>query len=312
MTPTILAGAANEALAHALAGDLDAGMADRTIERFPDGEVHVVLESDVRGRDVHIVQPLCPPVDPHLVEALMLADASHRAGAARITAVLPYYGYARQDRRSAAGEPVGARVVADLLAAVHVDSVLVVDPHTRALEAMASAPLEPISAIPLLAGALRPEVPDNAVVVAPDLGAVKRAERFAALLDRPMAFVRKTRISGDTVRAEGVVGDVAGCVPLLVDDMISTGGTIASAAELLLDAGATAPVTVAATHGLFVGDAAAALGHLPLHRVHVTNSVPQTGGGALPLTITPLGGLLADAIRRLRRGRGLGRLGGYG
>lgn len=312
MRPTILAGTANEGLARALAGDLDAAVAERTIERFPDGEVHVVLESDVRGHDVHIVQPLCPPVDAHLVEALMLADASHRAGAACITAVLPYYGYARQDRRSTAGEPVGARVVADLLVAVHVDSVLVVDPHTRALEAMVSAPLEPISAIPLLAGALRPGLPDNAVVVAPDLGAVKRAERFAALLDRPMAFVRKTRISGDTVRAEGVVGDVAGRVPVIVDDMISTGGTIVSAAEVLRDAGARPPVTVAATHGLFVGDARAALAHLSLHRVHVTDSVQQVDTDAVPLTITPLGGLLADAIRRLRRGRGLGQLGGYG
>lgn len=156
------------------------------------------LDSGVRGHDVHIVQPLCPPVDAHLVETVMLADAAHRAGAARITAVLPYYGYARQDRRSAAGEPVAARVVADLLVAVHVDSVLVVDPHAPALEAMLSIPLEAVSAIPLLAAALRPELPEDAVVVAPDLGAVKRAERFAGLLGRPMAFVRKTRISGDT------------------------------------------------------------------------------------------------------------------
>ncbi|HSJ43878.1 MAG TPA: ribose-phosphate pyrophosphokinase [Euzebyales bacterium] len=309
---SILAGEANRPLAAALAVQLETDLAERTIERFPDGEIHVAVKSGIRGHDVHIVQPLCPPVDAHLVETMMLADASHRAGAAHITAVLPYYGYARQDRRSAPGEPVGARVVADLLAAVHVDSVLVVDPHTRALEAMLSVPLEPISAIPLLAATLRPELPDDAVVVAPDLGAVKRAERFAGLLDLPMAFVRKTRLSGDTVRAEGVVGDVAGRVPVIVDDMITTGGTIVSATQVLLDAGARAPVTVAATHGLLVGDALEALGQLPLQRIHLTDSVPPPDSGALPLVTTSLGELLADAIRRLRRGTGLGQLGGYG
>jgi ribose-phosphate pyrophosphokinase len=280
----------------------------RTLERFPDGEVHAVVDAEVRGRSVHLLQPLSQPVNDHLVELAMLADASHRAGAARITAVVPYYGYARQDRRSAAGEAVGARVVADLLHAVHIDAVLVVDPHTPALEAMVGMPLESVNAIGLLTAILEQDVPPNGVVVAPDLGAVKRAQRYAARLELPMAFVRKTRLSGDTVRAEGIVGDVARRVPILVDDMISTGGTILSAARLLLDAGAVPELYVAATHGLFVNGAADRLADLPLRRLLVTDTVRLPATAPLGVETVSTATLLADAISRLHHGQPLGDL----
>ena len=153
----------------------------------------------------------------------MLVDACRRGGARRITVVIPYFGYARQDRRRATGEPVAARVVADLIGAVRADRVLVVDPHTPGLEALFGIPVEAVSAAPLLASGLTPLLPLDAVVVAPDLGAVKLAERYAALLRRPTVIVRKRRLSGSTVRVEEVVGDVAGRTPVVVDDMITTG-----------------------------------------------------------------------------------------
>src|ERR1019366_188637 len=205
----IVPGTANPLLAAAVARTLRTEPAACELDRFPDGELHPVVDH-LRGDDVYVIQPTGPPVSDHLVELLLLLDACRRGGAGRITAVLPYFGYARQDRRSQAGEAVGARVVADALAASGAQRLVVVDPHTAALEAMCGIPVEMLTAVPALAGALAPQVPGGAVVVAPDLGAVKLAEHYASLLHRPVAVVRKTRMTGATVRAEEIAGDVAG------------------------------------------------------------------------------------------------------
>jgi ribose-phosphate pyrophosphokinase len=296
---SLVAGSAHPAFGEALAESLGAPLAETELERFPDGESRVVVGSAVRGSDVYVIQPTGPPVDEHLVELLMLVDAAHRRGARRITAVIPYFAYARQDRRTKDGEPVGARVVADLLGAAPVDRVLVVDPHTAALEAMFSVPVDSITAVPVLAAALQPVVPANAVVVAPDLGAVKLAERYAAVLDLPVVIVRKTRVSGTSVRAEEVVGDVDGRVPLIVDDMISTGGTISAAVRALLDHGCEPSVHVAATHGVLVERAVERLRELPLQRLLVTDSLPVPVDLAVPYQVASIVDPVADAIRRL-------------
>jgi ribose-phosphate pyrophosphokinase len=278
---------------------LEADVGETIVERFPDGESHPAVRHAIRGDDVYIVQSTGPPVDEHLVELLMLVDACRRAGAGRITLVVPYFGYARQDRRRATGEAVAARVVADLIGAVRADRVLVVDPHTAGLEALFGIPVEAVSVAPLLATKLAPLVPSDAVVVAPDLGAVKLAERYAALLGRPTVIVRKRRLSGSRVRVEELIGDVAGRSAVIVDDMITTGATICAAAQAVRAQGARPSLLVAATHGVLVGPAIQRLRELPVEHLVVTDSLPSAPDLPLPIDVVSIDRLLADAITRL-------------
>lgn len=303
MPPRIVSGTADRALAEAVATALGTQPVPGELERFPDGELRPVV-NHVRGEDVYVVQPTGPPVNEHVIELLLLLDACRRSGAERVTAVLPYFGYARQDRRSRAGEAVGARVVADALASAGAQRLVALDPHTVALESMCGMPVEMLTAVPVLAGALASACADGTVVVAPDLGAVKLAEHFAALLRRPVAVVRKTRVTGTTVRAERLVGDVDGRPTVIVDDMISTGGTIEAAVRVLLAHGAAPEICVAAVHGLLVGGATDRFSALPVRRVLVTDSVAR-GGTTPPVEVRSVAPLLADAIGRLHRNASL-------
>src|SRR5512144_2847787 len=303
MSVRILAGTAHPSLAAAVASALGCALTACEVERFPDGELRPVVVS-VRGEDVYVVQPTGPPVNEHLVELLLVLDACRR-GADRVTAVVPYFGYARQDRRARTGGAVGARVVADALVSAGAQRLVVVDPHTAALEAMCSVPVEMLGAAPVLARALEPTIAEDAVVVAPDLGAVKLAERFAALLGRSVAVVRKTRVSGTSVRAEELVGDVRGCAAVIVDDMISTGGTIEATARVLHALGALDGIVVAATHGLLVGAACDRLVTAGLQRLLITDSLPAVASPSLPLETHSIAALLADAIGRLHRNEDL-------
>jgi ribose-phosphate pyrophosphokinase len=309
MEVLLVSGAANHRLAEAIGAELRISPTQVTIERFPDTECHVEVLGTIRGKSVYILQPTSPPVTDHLFELLLLADACWRAGATDITAVVPYFGYARQDRRASGREPVTARIVADLIRVSHVQRLVVVDVHTPAIEGFFGLPVEHLTATPLLAEALRPMLDGDQVLVAPDLGAVKLAERYASLLKLPMALVHKHRLSGAEVRAGQVVGEVQGRAPIIVDDMITTGGTIEAAVNAVLAAGAKPEVLVAATHGLFVGPAPERLRGLPLRRLLVSDSVviPDgfTGASGIPLQVCSLAPLLADAVRRLHGGRSL-------
>jgi len=295
---TILSGTANSALAAAVAAVLGTTPRQRDITRFPDGELGISIHESLRGDDVYLIQPASPPVNEHLTELLLLADACRRDGAARITAVMPYVGYARQDRRSGRSA-LGGRLLADLLAAAGVDAVIAVDAHTPAIEGFFAAPLDHLSAVPLLAEHVRPELPRDSVIVAPDLGAAKIAERYSRILDVPVAFVHKKRITATKVAVHQVTGDVAGRAPLIVDDMISTGATIEAAANAVLQAGARPAITVAATHALLVGQAVEWLRGLGLQRLVVTDSVALPAGLPLPLEVVRLDQLLAEAVARL-------------
>jgi ribose-phosphate pyrophosphokinase len=275
------------------------------IERFPDGELHIEVRESVRGHDVFLLQPTSPPFEAHFFELVLLADACRRAGAGRLTAVIPYFGYARQDRRARGREPVGARVVADLLAAAGFARVVAVDLHSAALEGMFPVPLEHVSAVPALADGLR-GAPATGVVVAPDLGAVHLADRFARRLGLPVAVVHKIRLSGTEVAVRAVTGEVRGRTPIIVDDMISTGGTIVAAHSALGEAGClTKEITVATTHGLLVANAAERLAGLGLGRLMVTDSVLQPERPVPPTQVVGLAPLLSDAIRRLHEGHSL-------
>jgi ribose-phosphate pyrophosphokinase len=233
MSLVLFSGSANLPLSEAIATKLRIPLGRRELARFPDGEIHIELHASVRGQDVYLIQPTGPPVAEHLLELLLLADASRRAGAERLTAVIPYFGYARQDRRAHGREPVGARLVGDLLLANSVDRMVGVDMHTSALEGFFSIPLEHLSAASLLAEAARPHIIANTVVVAPDLGATRLAEHYATILGVPVAIVHKTRLSGHEVSVRTITGEVRDRAPLLVDDMIGTGGTIAAAVDAL-------------------------------------------------------------------------------
>ena len=297
----LLSGSGNPALARTVAEHLGTSLAACVLERFPDGELHVEIRENVRGRSVNVVQPTSPPVEEHLFEMLFLADACRRAGASRLTAVIPYFGYARQDRRTTGREPIGGRVAADVIAAGGFDRVVVVDLHNRAGEGFFSVPVEHLSAVPMLGDAVRSVGLDRTVLVAPDLGAVKLADRYSRILKLPVATIHKTRLTGRDVQVHQLVGDVRDRAPIIVDDLLSTGGTVAAAVRALLAAGCTPDVTVVVTHGLFAGPAGEVLRKLPIARVITTDSIPQRADLGLPLQVVSLAPLLADVIGRLDR-----------
>jgi ribose-phosphate pyrophosphokinase len=216
-----------------------------------------------------------------------------------VTGVIPYFGYARQDRRASGREPVGARLIADVLNSGGLHRVVAVDLHTASLEGFFPITLEHLTAVPLLAVAVRPHVSHNSIVISPDLGAVKLAERYARLLDLPMAVVHKSRLSGEEVEARGIVGEVSGRSPVVVDDMISTGGTVEAAVKALLAAGAVPEVTVVASHALLVGPAAQRLKALPINSLVTTDSLAVLADFPVPLQVVSLGPLLAEAVQRL-------------
>jgi ribose-phosphate pyrophosphokinase len=306
MSLKILAGSANLALAQKIATKLGGQLAQRVLERFPDGELHIELQESVRGHDVYLIQPTCPPVDEHLFELLLMADACRRAGAVHLTAVIPYFGYARQDRRAHGREPLSVRLIADLLATSGIQRVVAVDLHSQGVESAFAIPVEHVSAVPILAEAVRSSVPRNAVIVSPDLGAVKMAERYAKLLDLPVAIIHKTRISGAEVNVQRIVGDVRDKHVLVVDDMISTGGTLEKAIKALLEAGClSSGIKVAASHGLLVGSAAERLGNLPIEKIYVSDSVPMPEQIPLPIQVSSLDWLLAETIRRLHNSQSI-------
>ena len=306
MNLTIFGGSAHPVLSDAVASALGIALGTREIERFPDGECHVRISQTVRGQDVYLVQSTVAPVEANLLEILLLADACRRSGASRVSAVVPYFGYARQDRRASGREAVGARVIADLMQAGGLNRVVAIDLHSPALEGFFSLPLEHLTAVPLLAETLRRSpLGGNGVVVAPDLGAVRLADRYGRLLEMPVAIVHKTRISGREVSARSVTGDVEGRQPLIVDDMISTGGTIEAAAKALAASGSLPVAAVVATHGLFTDGCRERLIATRARRLIVTDSVAQPSDLGLPLEVVSVAPILAKAIRHLHEDRSL-------
>ena len=295
----VLSGSAHLALAESIAKELGQPLGLSRQEPFPDGELHIEVQEEVRGKDVYLVQPLGPPVGENLLELLLLADACRRAGAERLTAVVPYLGYARQDRRVHGQEPVSARVIADLIRTTGIERVVTVDMHTAALEGMFSVPIEHLSAMSVLVEVARPFVTLDSVIVSPDLGGTKLAERYAQQLGLPVAIVRKARLTGKDVCTLGIVGDVSGRAILLVDDMISTGGTVVAAIRALLAAGCQPEISVIATHALFVGPAVERLQPLPIRRFLTTNSLLLAHQLPLPVQVVNLGPLLAATIARM-------------
>jgi ribose-phosphate pyrophosphokinase len=300
---TLFSGRANKPLADKVAAHLGMTLGRCSLEDFPDDEMGVIIQADIQNHDVYVLQPTCPPVAANLFELLLVGDAARRAGALRLTALIPYYGYARQDRRVTGQEPVSARLVADLLR-TRFERFVAVDLHNPAIEGFFDTGLVHLSAVPELAAAVRTALPEKSVLVAPDLGAVKLAQRYADRLALPIAYIHKARYSGQKVRVLDVIGEVRGRAPVVVDDMISTGGTMVSAIRALLSKGCLPQVTIVASHTLLAGDAVRQLADLPVSRIFTTDSVALPTHNGLPIEVVGLHGMLAETIQRLRSPEG--------
>lgn len=303
----LFAASASRDLARSIGQYHDLVFSHCSTDRFPDGEVSVVLDEPVRNREVIILQATSAPVNDHLMELLALVDACRRAAAARIVAVIPYFGYARSDRRDGRRTPITASLVAALLQTAGVNHVVTLDIHTPAIEGFFHVPVDNITAAPVLASALRELTTRDSVVVAPDLGGVKLASRYAFLLDLPSAVCHKQRISPTEVSVTRITGDVRGRPCVIVDDMISTGTTIEQSVRALLHAGALPEITVAATHGVFVAGAIEKMAEAGVRRLLVSDSIASLSPKATSLepTLVSVAPLLADAIHRLTDGRSL-------
>jgi len=295
---TILAGTANPALAAAIARDLGVQVGACVIDRFPDGEVAVRLLEPVRRKEVFLVQPTSPPVNDHLVELLALADACRRAAAARITAIVPYFGYGRADKRHGRREPITGRMVADVLEAVGIAHVVTVDLHTPQIEGFFFAPVDSLTAVPTLCRALRDRLPPDVVVVSPDAGRVRLATLYAQRLGVPVGVLHKRRESGTETEVTHVVGDVAGRPCLIVDDIISTAGTVAESIRALLAAGARPEIVVAATHGVLLVGARDKLDQAGVREVWVTDTVPVDDKDWARVRVVSIAPVIAGALER--------------
>jgi ribose-phosphate pyrophosphokinase len=305
---TLFSGTANSELAASIATEAGLRLSACRIEQFPDGEISVRLLEPVRRREVFIVQPLSPPVNEHLVELLIFADACRRAAAARITAVVPYFGYARSDKRHGERESIAASMVADLLQAVGIQHVITLDLHAPQIEGFFHAPVDSLTAVPTLCNVLRDQLPSGVAVVSPDAGRVKMATKYAHRLGGSVVVLHKRRESGTQTEITHLVGDVRNKPCLIVDDMISTGGTIAHAVEALIKAGARPDITVAATHGLLLAGARDRLVRSGINKIFVTDTIPISYDDWPQLHVVSIAPLLAAALQRFMTDGSLGDL----
>ena len=289
----ILSGSAHPLLAQSIAKNLNIALCAAELTTFPDGETFVQIHENIRGGDVFIVQPTCPPTNQNLMELLIMVDAVRRASAARITAVLPFFGYDRKDRPRV---PITAKLVANLLVAAGVNRVLTVDLHAGQIQGFFDIPVDHLYAAPVLMKAIREREIKDLVVVSPDVGGIKMTHAFAKALGAPMAIVAKNRVSAEEVEAHSVIGDVAGKNVLLVDDLTETAGTLTAAADLLLKHGAKT-IYAGVSHAVLGEKGRNRIIKSPIVELLATNSTPQaTGEKVTALDIAPL---LAQAIARI-------------
>ncbi|MGH7469755.1 MAG: ribose-phosphate diphosphokinase [Longimicrobiales bacterium] len=292
----LVSGTANQPLAEEIADKLDISLADVTVRRFEDGEIFVRINQNARGRDVFIVQPTPPPAD-NLMELLLLIDAAKRASAARVTAIIPYYGYARQDRKDQPRVAIGGKLVANLLEAAGADKVLGMDFHTHQIQGFFDVPVDHLYAAPVLTAYFRELGLENPVVVAPDVGAAKMARGFARRLTASFAIIDKRRPSPNVAEVMQVVGEVEGRPCIVVDDMIDTAGTLESVVNALIERGA-ASVYAAASHALLSGPAVERLSRAPVAEVVVTNTLHVPDGKQFSkLRVLSIAPLLARAVK---------------
>ncbi len=294
----IFCGSAHRDLAQRICTGIGVPLGDATVSTFPDGETFVKINDNIRGRDVFLVQPTCPPTNQNLMELLIMVDAARRASAARITAVIPFFGYARQDRKDQPRVPITAKLVANLLTAAGVDRVLTMDLHAQQVAGFFDIPVDHLFAAPVLIRYLRSKGIANPVVVSPDVGGLKMASAYSQALNASLAIVAKRRISPTEIEALNVIGEVEGRDVILVDDLTETAGTLCSAAKILQERGA-ASIIAGVSHAVLSDLAIERLKKSVIAELITTNSVPVRSGDGFPITTLCVAELLGEGIRRI-------------
>ena len=306
----IFSGSSNPALASEVCNYLGIPLGGSKVDRFPDGEKVIRIEDDVRGRDCFVVQSTCEPVDEHLMELLIYLDCLRRASAKRITAVIPYFGYARQDRKDEGRVPITAKLVANLITTAGADRVLAIDLHAHQLQGFFDIPVDHLTGELVLGKYFRDRKINNLTVVSPDVGNMKIASRYADHLGGELAIVNKRRISGSQVEAQEIIGEVKCRNILMCDDIIATAGTVCSAAVLLKERGAE-NVYVGATHGVFAPQAYKRLAQAPIDEVVVTDTIPlnkEAKNKISKVKVLSVASMLGEAIKRIHRNESVSNL----
>ena len=298
----IFSGSSNPALAVEVCKYLGIPIGGSKISSFPDGEKLIRIEDDVRGRDCFVLQSTCRPVDEHLVELMIYLDCLRRASAKRVTAVIPYFGYARQDRKDEGRVPITAKLVANVITTAGADRVLAIDLHAHQLQGFFDIPVDHLTGELVLSRYFKEKRIEDLTVVSPDVGNLKTAARYAAHLGGDLAIVHKKRLSGSQVQAGELIGSVEGCNVLMCDDIIATAGTICTAAELVRQRGAKS-VRVGVTHGVFAPPALERLSKAQIDEVVVTDTIPLTEEAKKigKIKVLSVAAMLGEAIKRIHR-----------
>jgi len=295
----IFTGNSNIDLVEEIARDLGTAMGKSLVKNFSDGEINVEIDESVRGMDVFVVQSICHPVNNNLMELLILIDALKRASAERITAVLPYYGYARQDRKVSPRAPISAKLLADLITTAGASRILTVDLHAGQIQGFFNIPVDHLFAAPVLLEYLK-KLKNDLVIVSPDAGGVERARAYAKRLNTSLAIIDKRREGPNVSQVMNIIGDVEGMVAIIVDDLVDTGGTLARAAYALMEKGAKT-VYACCTHPVLSGKAVEIISGSPIEEMIVTNTIPlqEEAKTCHKIKVLSVSSLLADAIRRI-------------
>ena len=290
-------------VASQIASRLGLPLGKSTVTKFSDGEISVSIQESVRGSDVFVVQSTCSPVNDNLMELLIMLDAFKRASAGRVTAVIPYFGYARQDRKSKARDPISAKLVADLVTAAGADRVLTMDLHAPQIQGFFNIPVDNLLGVPILAPFFCYKFKDckeEFVVVSPDLGSVTRARNFAARFEAPLAIVDKRRQKANVSEVMNIIGDVKGKRVILVDDMIDTAGTLCNAAKAIVEIGGAKEVYACATHGVLSGPAIDRINESPIKELFILDTIALDESKKLDkVTVVPVAPVFAEAIERI-------------
>ncbi|MBQ1187543.1 MAG: ribose-phosphate pyrophosphokinase [Peptococcaceae bacterium] len=298
----LFTGNANPELAREIAEYIGTKLGDAQVKHFSDGEISIMIDESVRGDDVYIIQPTCTPVNDNMMELLIMIDAVRRASAKRITAVLPYYGYARQDRKSRGREPITAKLVANLITQAGARRVLAMDLHAQQIQGFFDIPLDNLMGLPILADYYKHKDTENLVVVSPDMGGVARARNLAEQIGVPLAIIDKRRPRPNVSEVMNIIGDIEGKEVILVDDMIDTAGTITNGAQALIDRGAKC-VDACCTHAVLSGPAIERIEKSPIQELVTTNTIPLGDKKCDKIKVLSVAPVIGEAILRIHNDR---------